>query len=152
MAWVAVYSLVVMTAYWHIMFLSVNCILNDWSTADTQCWYSRIDLFLSISRTFSSFPCTVNQWVCLWCTHSQSCTTSTFVQEETGLTWLEAGWLQVCDHAVWCGSVSLYQFELMGGKSNSSGTVNLRVLLWLCRLDWLNTAGSGLDKVDRDKR
>lgn len=29
MARVAVYSLVVITAYWHIMFLSVNCILND---------------------------------------------------------------------------------------------------------------------------
>lgn len=115
--------------------------------------------------TFGSFPCKVNQPVCLWGTHIQSCTTSMFVQEETGLIWLEAGWLQVCDHAVWCGSVSLYQFELMGGKSNSSGTVNFisfittttkyfiyLSLLWLCRLDWLCTLGSGLDEADRDKR
>lgn len=29
MAWVSADSLVVITAYWHTMFLSVNCILND---------------------------------------------------------------------------------------------------------------------------
>lgn len=58
----------------------------------------------------------------------------------------------MCDPTVPCGNFSFYQFDLMGGKSNSSGTVNLRVQFCLLRLDWLYTIGFGLDEVDIDER
>lgn len=121
--------LTVMTAYWHRMFLSVNCILNDRHTANAHSADIQEQIFFpSVSRNFASFPYKVNWPLCL-----------------------KAGWLHMCGHAVGCGSNSLHQFRLMCGKSHSS-TQWTWVFLWLHRLDWVYTASSGLDKVDRNER